>query len=112
MENLDRIKEELRKLGINSSPINEAEEKDEKGSYERIKNILSNPIWNHAEIAKQLWGDKEATNRSYFGKCLNMDTNDSGGTYQFDEAEIAKIYSVLMAAASSVTGGRKKQKRK
>ncbi len=107
MENLDRIKEELRKMPTETA-INESDEDGTKSTYDRIKTILKNPIWNHAAIVEKLWGNKDATNRSLFRKKLKQMNNDSGGTYAFDKEDIAKIYSILMGAASSVTTSEKR----
>ena len=81
----------------------EDSESARKAKYQKIKGLLANPIFNHAEIAKHLWGDKEATNRSLFRKKLEMELNDSGEPYMFDDEEIAKIGSKLRDTSKAIT---------
>jgi hypothetical protein len=87
-------KEEKKKIANDSSM---------KARYDKIKNLLNNPIFNHAEIAKALWGDKDATNRSLFRKKLHMELNDSGDPYEFDDEELSKIGSVLRDTSKQIT---------
>lgn len=92
----------------NDKPDNkENKEKDKEDGradveQDRIYRILSNNLFNHAEVAKLLWGKNEATERSLFRKKLNKMSNDSGGTYSFDPEEITKISSILMNASNQV----------
>jgi hypothetical protein len=82
---------------------NENEEMDSEigdEAYSRIKGILDNPIFNHAEIARRLWDPKnekeEATLRSLFRKKLNREKNaDSGYTYSFTKIEAETITDIL-----------------
>lgn len=49
-----------------------------------------------APYAYALWPDKdEDSARSYFYKCLKGEKNDSGVPYEFDDAEINRLYSML-----------------
>lgn len=71
--------------------------------YEKIKTLLSNDLINHAEVMRQLnWGGDEATNRSLFRKKLNMEPNDSGGHYRFDDEDIQKISDILMRMSNQI----------
>lgn len=74
-----------------------------RAKYEKIEALLSNPIFNNAEIAKGLWGDKDASNRSLFKKKLDMALNDSGEPYEFDEEELSKIGSILRDTSKQIT---------
>lgn len=69
-------------------------------AHSKIKGLLDNEIFNHAEIARRLWGAKndkeEATIRSLFRKKLNRDTNeDSGYKYGFTKQEAKTINDIL-----------------
>lgn len=70
-------------------------DKATEGDYERLRNILRNDIINHAGVCLRLWGSKDATKRSLFRKKLHKETNDEGGTYEFDKDEMAKLFSIL-----------------
>jgi hypothetical protein len=82
-------------------------DKATEGDYERLRSILDNPIINHAGVIEQLWGSKDATKRSLFRKKLEKETNDEGGTYEFDKEEMAKLFSIIdnlkNAMSSSLT---------
>lgn len=81
----------------------------EMSKYEGIQALLGNEMFNHAEIAKSLWGDKEATNRSLFRKKLNRELNDNGVPYEFDDEELSKIGATLRDTSKQInkTVGRK-----
>ena len=71
--------------------------------YDKIKNLLQNPIFNHSEIIRKLWNqDDDASNRSKFRKKLNRDLNDTGSPYTFDEAELTRIASILMNTSTEI----------
>ena len=71
--------------------------------YEKIKALLSSDLINHAEVMRQLnWGGDEATNRSLFRKKLNMEPNDSGGHYAFDDEDVQKISDILMKMSTQI----------
>lgn len=112
----DVIKEQLRELGGVSEadkPSSDAEIKGTSGQYERVRSLLTNDIFNHAGIILQLWGNKDATNRSLFKKKLDRAKNDTGGTYEFSEEEISKIISIMMDTSRKITGALgKRQKSK
>ena len=76
--------------------------------YDKIVKLLSNDIFNHAAIVRQLkgepWaGNTEATNRSLFRKKLNKMNNDEGGTYAFSDETVADIQRVLMSVSSTIS---------
>jgi hypothetical protein len=49
-----------------------------------------------AQYAYKLWPDKdEDSARSYFYKCLDGKTNDTGDVYKFTSDEINRLYSML-----------------
>jgi len=49
-----------------------------------------------APYAYALWPEKDKDSaRSYFYKCLKGEVNDSGVPYEFDDAEINRLYSML-----------------
>ncbi len=79
------------------------EKKSNPSGYEKIKSLLSDDLINHAEVMRQLkWGGDEATNRSLFRKKLNMEPNDSGGHYMFDDEDVQKISDILMRMSSQI----------
>lgn len=79
---------------------NEKERKSMTGLYKRVQRRLENPLFNHAEIMRQLgWEGDENTNRSLFEKKLKRAKNDSGGTYEFEPEELKKILTILDAGS-------------
>jgi len=78
-------------------------EKATDGDYERARGILSNDLINHAGVILRLWGSKDATKRSLFGKKLGKDKNDDGGTYEFDKDEMGKLISILDNLSKDIT---------
>lgn len=94
-------KKEVEKDSGNDSP--------ELSKYEGIQALLANDMFNHAELAKSLWGDKDATNRSLFGKKLKRELNDNGVPYEFSDEELSKIGSTLRDTSKQInkTVGRK-----
>lgn len=83
--------------------VNNKKETPNPSKYEKIRSLLSNEIFNHAAIMRQLgWEGKEDTNRSLFRKKLNMEPNDTGGVYEFDEADLLKISDILMRTSSQI----------
>ena len=75
-----------------------------KAKYDKIKNLLGNKIFNHAELARGIWGDEdEDTNRSLFKKKLDMAHTDSGGTYEFDDVELSQIGGLLRDTSKAIT---------
>lgn len=71
-------------------------------NYDKVADILNNPIVNTAAICELVFGDKEATNRSLFRKKLNREPNDNGSQYSFDEGELLKISNALMNFSNTV----------
>ena len=76
-----------------------------KGSKENMKNKrayvvkkLKNPGVNKAEYMRKLWKptkDKEASDRSFFYKCVDGKKNDSGVPYQFSDNDVNRLYQYL-----------------
>jgi len=99
-ENIESVNEE--------APTNpnekEGTEKATEGDYERARAILKNDMINHAGVILRLWGSKDATKRSLFRKKLYQETNDDGGTYEFDKEEMAKLISILDNLSQEVQG--------
>lgn len=81
----------------------ETKEKATDGDYERVRGILSNDLINHAGVILRLWGSKDATKRSLFRKKLHKETNDDGGTYEFDKDEMSKLISILDNLSKDIT---------
>lgn len=101
----DKIREALSKLG--------APEEGGSNRYEKVFKLLQNPIYNHAAIIEQLYGDSEASNRSKFRKKLNRLPNDSGSKYEFDDVELSKILNILSTTSNEALGtitGKKSKK--
>jgi hypothetical protein len=104
---------ELTEVGEESNGEEGEEDKsgETSGKYERIRNLLSNNIFNHAGVMEKLWGDSGATNRSLFRKKLNRLKSDQGGTYEFDEDEISKIVNILMDTQKEIRSAVGKKKK-
>ena len=50
------------------------------------------------------WSDNsEATNRSKFRKKVNRMQNDEGGTYLFNDDELAQVQKILMNFSSTIS---------
>jgi len=94
----DRIKQLLKE----SSEGEKESQASSSAQYQRIYSLLKDKIFNHAEIIEKLWGDKEATNRSLFGKKLNHDPNASGVKQEFNDEEIRKIAQILLDTSSEI----------
>ena len=121
-ENRNFIKQTLRegfdptKMQIDPTyqpPIEEAEGGQDnagEGQYDRLKQILSNDIINHAGVIRRMkgWGDADATARSLFRKKLHQEKNDEGGSYEFEEAEVEDIFSILMDVSKKMATTKRK----
>lgn len=83
--------------------LEKTEEMTEENKYERVQNLLNNPVFNHAAIVEHLYGENNATYRSLFGKKLNQDLNDSGKPYTFEDEELSKIIAFLMDTSKVIT---------
>lgn len=79
------------------------EGKEYEGLYNRVKKELSNDLYNHAHIMRQLnWDGNDDTNRSLFRKKLEREKmSDSNETYKFDKSELEKILSVIHNASDN-----------
>ena len=78
----------------------EGEEKSESKISEkrkkRILQALKDPTMDVAQFAYRLWPDKdEDSARSYFYKCLDGKTNDSGDVYSFTDDEFIQLESYI-----------------
>ena len=63
---------------------------------ERVISRLKSDGVDVAQYAQRLWPDKdEDSARSYFYKCLDSKTNDTGDVYKFTSDEINRLYSML-----------------
>lgn len=98
---------------INEEPIEEAhgtQDNAGEGQYDRLKQILSNDIINHAGVIRRMkgWGDADATARSLFRKKLHQEKNDEGGSYEFEEAEVEDIFSILMDVSKKMASTKRK----
>lgn len=63
---------------------------------ERVISRLKSDGVDVAQYAYKLWPDKdEDSARSYFYKCLDGKTNDTGDVYKFTSDEINRLYSML-----------------
>ena len=63
---------------------------------ERVISRLKSDGVDVAQYAYRLWPDKdEDSARSYFYKCLDGKTNDTGDVYKFTSDEINRLYSML-----------------
>lgn len=63
---------------------------------ERVISRLKSDGVDVAQYAYRLWPDKdEDSARSYFYKCLDSKTNDTGNVYKFTSDEINRLYSML-----------------
>ena len=72
---------------------------DDKSSSKRRERVISRLKSDGVDVAQyayRLWPDKdEDSARSYFYKCLDGKTNDSGDVYRFTSDEINRLYSML-----------------
>lgn len=63
---------------------------------ERVISRLKSDGVDVAQYAYRLWPDKDENSaRSYFYKCLDSKTNDTGNVYKFTSDEINRLYSML-----------------
>lgn len=85
------------------------DEKDKKTSllYSRVQQAMDNKYIRHAPIIQDLWGTKDATNRSLFAKKLYQEKNEEGVPYSFTKEELASILSIV----GSICSGKGKGKR-
>lgn len=75
------------------------EKGDNKASAKRRERVISRLKSDGVDVAQyayRLWPDKdEDSARSYFYKCLDGKTNDTGDVYKFTSDEINRLYSML-----------------
>ena len=78
------------------SPKEKGENKTSAKRRERVISRLKSDGVDVAQYAYRLWPDKdEDSARSYFYKCLDSKTNDTGDVYKFTSDEINRLYSML-----------------
>lgn len=78
------------------SPKEKGENKASAKRRERVISRLKSDGVDVAQYAYRLWPDKdEDSARSYFYKCLDGKTNDTGDVYKFTSDEINRLYSML-----------------
>jgi hypothetical protein len=96
------IKNKLKEnIGIHEKDDQKKEEGG-GGKYQKIVNLLKNPIFNHSEVIRKLWNEDNATKRSLFAKKLKRETNDEGSTYEFNDEELTKIVGILMDTSTEI----------
>lgn len=75
------------------------EKEGNKASAKRRERVISHLKSDGVDVAQyayRLWPDKdEDSARSYFYKCLDGKTNDTGDVYRFTSDEINRLYSML-----------------
>jgi hypothetical protein len=75
------------------------EQEGDKASAKRRERVISRLKSDGVDVAQyayRLWPDKdEDSARSYFYKCLDGKTNDTGDVYRFTSDEINRLYSML-----------------
>ena len=81
------------KSNDNSSENSSTYEKD----YSSVQNALNDTLLKASQVmqAAGLGNSNDATARSLFSKKLNKETNDDGGKYLFNDAELEKIVKVI-----------------
>lgn len=90
---------------------NSEDEIDDSLMYSRVQEALDNKYLRIAEIVKDLWGSKDATNRSLFSKKLRQEKNDDGIPYKFEREELTKILSIVGSICSGRGKGKDKTKK-
>lgn len=75
----------------------QAKSKNYDKSYSEVQRKLDGTLLKASQVfhAAGLGDPDDATSRSLNAKKLKRETNDQGGTYQFDEVELAKIIKVI-----------------
>lgn len=92
--------------GMSEKKSEDSEKKEKKHDKEeskisekrkkRIIHALKDKTVDVAQYAYRLWPDKdEDSARSYFYKCLDGKTNDSGDVYTFTDDEFVQLESFL-----------------
>lgn len=75
------------------------EKEGDKASAKRRERVISRLKSDGVDVAQyayRLWPDKdEDSARSYFYKCLDGKTNNTGDVYKFTSDEINRLYSML-----------------
>jgi len=80
----------------NSEGEEKFESKISEKRKKRILQALKDPTMDVAQFAYRLWPDKdEDSARSYFYKCLDGKTNDSGDIYSFTDDEFIQLESYI-----------------
>ena len=80
----------------NNEPKHNEDDVASSKKRERVITRLKSDGIDVAQYAYRLWPNKdEDSARSYFYKCLDGKTNDSGDVYKFTPEEINRLYSML-----------------
>lgn len=96
----EKKSKESKKKHSKSKESSDGEKKSESKISEkrkkRILQALKDPTMDVAQFAYRLWPDKdEDSARSYFYKCLDGKTNDSGDVYSFTDDEFIQLESYI-----------------
>lgn len=80
-----------------NKPVEKQDNRDYDKEYAEVQSKLQNTMLKQSQVmaAAGLGDPKDATDRSLFSKKVRKDTNDEGGTYMFDEKELASVIKVL-----------------
>jgi len=78
-------------------PSAQRNERDYDKEYSEVQTKLQDTMLKQSQVmaAAGLGNPKDATDRSLFSKKVRKDTNDEGGTYMFDDKELAAVIKVL-----------------
>lgn len=88
-----------RDKNFRSDSLSNEKQNSNKASAKRRERVISRLKSDGVDVAQyayRLWPDKdEDSARSYFYKCLDGKTNDTGDVYKFTSDEINRLYSML-----------------
>ena len=94
-----KIKQILRESLAPELTVEEAQQKSKKYDmeYSEVQTKLQNTMLKQSQVMKAagLGDPDDATARSLFSKKVRKDKNTEGGTYLFDERELASVIKVL-----------------
>ena len=88
-----------RDKNFRSDSLSNEKQNSNKASAKRRERVISRLKSDGVDVAQyayRLWPDKDENSaRSYFYKCLDGKTNDTGDVYKFTSDEINRLYSML-----------------
>lgn len=88
-----------RDKNFRSDSLSNEKQNSNKASAKRRERVISRLKSDGVDVAQyayRLWPDKDKNSaRSYFYKCLDGKTNDTGDVYKFTSDEINRLYSML-----------------